>query len=292
MRIRDIYEAPIGDWTIDSDFDANEREMVSKFTGYEREGKHWSDVDKRALRDPSVVQKVRSAFMKTPSTFDLYFWQSTDPKYDRTLEKGTRDHKWIVDKLGPKAGSAIQAKSGVITVVMTNNLSDDRKVSMRSPWMVAHRIAHALIGGGAKTGAGWEANNEFESFAARLCKLAYGVPWPTKYASQFDTIMYGEHIEAYMPVLGHMLGTMKSARSGHLVQASEWEHETFVQYLSAGNLTNLTGGLNLGGYGSAVTQNQNGLQVATTNIGLSNFNANLSAGATAVGNGLTVKTAN
>lgn len=237
MRIRDIFEAPIGDWTIDPDFDANEREMVSKFSGYEREQPHWSDVDKRAIRDPAVVQKVRAAFLKTPHTFDLYFWQSTDPNYDHTLEKGIVEPEWIERVLGSKTAAAVKPKPGVITVVMTNNLSDDRKVSMRSPWMVAHRIAHAVSGTGKKTIAGFEVSNDFSQFARQLCRIAYGVPWPDQNKSEFDRIMHFEYAEAYMTILGHMLGTMKSARSGHLVQSSEWKHETFSQYLLTGKVS-------------------------------------------------------
>lgn len=236
MRSHDIFEAPIENWTIDPEFDANEKEMISKFTGYERDIKHWSDIDKAAIKSPAVVKRIRTAFLKTTHVFDLYFWQSNIPNYDKTLEKGKRSSEWIAKTLGPVAAKSINPRPGVITVVMTNNLSDDHKISMMSPWMVAHRIAHSIIGGGRKEGSGWVALELFDELARRICKVAYGVPWPDQHRSSLDMIMHEEHLDDYLPILGHMLGTMKSARDGHLVRGAEWKYETLVQYMLTGRI--------------------------------------------------------
>ena len=237
MRLQDLFEAPIGNWTVDPDFDANEREMISKFTGYDREQKHWSDADKTAIRDESTITRVRSAFMKTPHVFDIYFWQSTNPDYDPTLEKGQRDIQWIERVLGPKVAQAVQPRPGVITIVMTNNLSDERKISMKSPWMVGHRIAHAIIGDGIKSPAGFETIFAFDKLVENICRIAYEVDWPKRRETNLDSMLHNEYLEVYTPIIGHMLGTMKSARNGHLIRPAEWQHETFTQYLLTGRVT-------------------------------------------------------
>ena len=71
-----LQEAPIGDWDIDSNFDSNEKQMISQFHGYSQEKKHWPDADKIAIKNPEVIKKIKIAFDKTPFHFNLYFYQS------------------------------------------------------------------------------------------------------------------------------------------------------------------------------------------------------------------------
>lgn len=233
-----LSEAPIGDWTIDPSFDDNEREMISKFSGYEQEAKHWSDADKIALRDPAIVKKVQSAFLKTPVQFNLYFWQSTSPDYDLTLEKGLTDPEWVKAKLGQNAYDYVMRSTSTdaITVIMTNNLSDEHKISFASPWMVAHRLAHSLMGAGDKTDEGWRVGRIFEQFVYDVLREGYDLEWPDP-DGRWGDVFYREHMDIYMKMMGHYLGTMRSARKGRLVQPGEWKHETFAQYLIKGKVT-------------------------------------------------------
>ena len=34
MKLIDLFESPVADFSVDPDFDKNEKEMMSKFTGY------------------------------------------------------------------------------------------------------------------------------------------------------------------------------------------------------------------------------------------------------------------
>ena len=238
MDLTALFEAPITNWTIDSDFDQNEAEMISKFTGYEMDGKHFSDVDKRAIRDPGVMQAVNKAFGRTSVKFSLYFWQSTTPNYDPTSFIGHVDDAWIVRKLGEKAATAIKAQqtSDAITIVLTNNLSDEHKITLKSPWAVAHRIAHALMGGKLGSDAGWEVMAMFKRFIRTLVSQAYGTQWPDE-STEYGRIFANDYEEIYGKLIGHQLGTMASARKGALVSQYEWFYETFVQYIITGKVT-------------------------------------------------------
>lgn len=229
-----LTEAPIEDWTIDPDFNSNEKEMISKFHGYEQEQKHWSDIDKFALRDPATIQKIKTAFLRVPVKINLYFWQSTNPNYDITLEKGAVDIEWVRNKLGEHAYEYVNKTSSPdsITIIMTNNLSDEHKINFSSPWLVAHRISHALFGVGNRKD--WKLSRYLEDFVYKILKHGYGVQWPDESFGSWWYTVYEDYREIYTKMMGHYIGTMHSARSGKLVQASEWKHETISQYLMTG----------------------------------------------------------
>ena len=240
-RLSTLTESPIGDWTIDPMFDSNEKEMFSKFHGYAQEKPHWREVDKKAIRDPDAVQKIRNAFTKTGFNFNIYFWQSDDPDYDRTLEKGLVDHQWIQSVMGQHIVdyfNSINYQSG-INVILTNNLSDDYPMSIRSPWMVAHRISHTITMGKEKSGAAWEVENAFALFIKQITTFAYGVRWPNKNDFNYSHYMSIEdsYVSDYGKILAHELGTMRSAKNKMMVNGYEWLNETFAQYLMTGHVT-------------------------------------------------------
>lgn len=233
-----MTETPIDDWSVDPDFDQNEKEMIGKFTGYEQERKHWPDADKAGIRDETVIKRVKDAFSKTPTHFNLYFWQSDNPNYDRTLQKGLRDAAWVQEKLGAKAAEYVAqtASPNNVTIIMTNNLSDESWISIRSPWMMAHRISHVLMDGSKRIDASYAASHEFDQFLYDVLRVGYGLKWPDQ-ETRYGYVMYQEWEEIYMKLMGTHLGTMASARNKKLVQASEWKHETFAQYLLTGKIT-------------------------------------------------------
>lgn len=233
-----ITEAPIGDWNVDPDFDQNEKEMMSKWHGYDREMKHWPDADKAAIRDPAAIQRVKSGFLKTPAIFNLYFYQANDPDYDPFMQKGVVDLDWVQKQFGEKTAQEVakSVRAGQITVIMTNNLSDEGWISVRSPWMMAHRIGHSLILGSNREAASWEAVHIFDQFVKTIASYGYGVSWP-KGDSYFANTIRDEYLDIYRKVLGHALGTMRSARSKKFTQSTEWMVETFAQYLMTGDVT-------------------------------------------------------
>ncbi len=240
MRFREIIsEAPISNWEVDPDLHNNEKEMVSKFHGYEREGKHWSDSDKHAITHEPTIEKIKQRFLKVPYDFNFYFWQSTDPDYDPISNIGVVNDQWVVSHMGEnvlKNLKTVQSPNS-ITIVFTGNMSDEYKINMHSPWIVGHRVAHCFLSANNRNEQIWDALHGFENFIETITKYAYGVSWPSqKDYSQFSHLMRVEITEIYSKILGSYLGTMASARNNKLVTPYEWYHETFTQWLLQGGI--------------------------------------------------------
>jgi hypothetical protein len=239
MRIHEfITEAPIRSWTVDDDLDGNEAEMMSRFHGYNREMRHFSQKEKRIIRDEQYVQHIRNVFVRCPVDLSFYFWQSKNPNYDLTAFHGAVDQQWLVKRLGEKAAAniAAQASSDIVTIVMTNNLSDENKISLGSPWIIAHRMAHGLFGDRPSGEESWRIREAFNHFLKKIIRVAYSIQWPDENTS-FGNIMADDYREIYGKLLGHTLGTMKSAREGKLTSYNEWWFETFSQFIITGRVT-------------------------------------------------------
>ncbi len=226
MRI--VSEAPIMNWEIDPKFSDNEVSMLAKSPDQRL---HWSDPDKRAISDPANVQKISMAFRNVKAPFSIYFWQIPDPDYDPYLQRGEVDQKWLKTRVGKDVAAKVQ-RPDVINILMTNNLSDENPIGMRSPWMVGHRITHAL------TGTTDILSDKFDRFIQRTMQIGYDITWPSvwKDGYNFYTLLHGDYISAFGLGLGHHLGTMKSARTGTLNNNHEWYYETFTQYLMTGKV--------------------------------------------------------
>ena len=217
---------------------------MSQWTGYSQEQKHWSDVDKKAMVSPTVIKRVTNAFSKIPYDINIYFYQSDNPNYDRTATKGRVDMDWMTSTLGATVTERIVKSSSesAINFVITNNLSDEMPISIASPWMVAHRFSHAILGGDDIDSPARWVETQYENFIYELLEIAYNHPRPKPTGNwQLDDSMRHEYRDAYGKLFGEMLGTMKSAREGHVRNFYEWIHESFSQWLMTGKLTmNLT----------------------------------------------------
>ena len=237
MKLLDIMESGIAHWTVDPDLDQNEQEMMSKFMGYDREMRHYTQKEKRTIRDDSFVKKVSNSFSKCPVPFSLYFWHTQEPDYDKTAFKGIVDDQWLAERLGRNAYENIKAQtsSNAITIVLTNNLSDENKVSLTSPWIVAHRIAHAMVGD-SDTNEAYRIRNLMKNFLRQILTVGYGCEWPDE-NSQHGRIFSNDYHEIYGKLMGTMLGTMASARNAKITSVYEWWYETVTQFIVKGKIT-------------------------------------------------------
>lgn len=232
MRWQEISEAPITNWEVDPELDAREKEMTSKFHGYDREQKHWRDKDKKLIRDPEHIKKIKDSFLKVPANFNLFFWQSTEPDYDPYLEKGVVDMNWIKKHMSDNVVKYLEKTNtnNAINIIMTNNLADPNYIPLKSGWMVGHRIAHVLIGGSTAQEASYQIQHLFDNFIRTIVTEYYGHDWHEDYAIEMD------YLDAYGKELAYAIGTMKSARNKNLNTYWEWMYETFVQYLITGDI--------------------------------------------------------
>lgn len=234
MRISEILsESPIGDWQVDPDFDANRSSMLGKRPEVRQDLEHWQDSDINAIRSHANVSRVKNVFSKCPFTFNLYFVHSEQVDYDSFMQAGHVDLPWVAKIFGPQIAGRIEAWSSptAINVIMTNNMSDEDKLSLRSPWMVAHRMAHAIMGG-----HNTEPVQKFEGFIQDITRIGYSIEWPNE-DSHHGRSFAEEYKSTYGKILGYSLGTMNSARRGRLVTVHEWYYETFAQYLITGKVT-------------------------------------------------------
>lgn len=214
---------PITSWTIDPDFDKHEVDMKNKFHGYQNEKLHFDKADKKAIRNNQTIEKIKTVFSTVPYNFNIYFWQSTNPNYDLTLNKGQVDLNWIKEYMSDNVIRYIEEtkSNNAITIIMTNNLSDEGKITLKSPWMIAHRIAHTVT-----RFSGFK--QRFEVFVFDFVKL-YG-----RRISDIE-INCGD-LHYYSKEIGEFLGTMQSARNKKLVNGYEFYYETFTQYIINGRI--------------------------------------------------------
>lgn len=224
-------------WLIDPSFHENEAIMTSRLTSYVNDTPHWTSLDKTAIFDPASPVGAAHAFRHCPVPLNLYFYHSPKPNYDPFMQYGLCDRKNLARLLGKSSAHNVIDTAyhpDALTVVMTNNLSDERYISIRSNWIIAHRMAHAILGG-KRTNAGSNASNAFHDILRRLLFHGYGIKWPNE-LERLGRMIANDYRDIYGRIMGNHLGTMNSARSGNLVQGSEWMFETFAQWLITGKV--------------------------------------------------------
>lgn len=223
-------------WQIDPNLEDNAEEMRKRFTGYSSERDHYPHNEMRLFRDPAYMETTSRVFSRIGIPINLYVWQSRDPDYDKTSFHQRVNTKWLHDRMGDAADKIIQMTTpDAITVILTNNMSDDNWMSIRSPWMLAHRISHAIFDNHRverKTDdVTYRLGYVVRDFVYRIMTLAYGVSWHSDYR------IGKEYTEAYGKILGHAISTMRSARKGNINNVYEWVHELFSQKVITGKIT-------------------------------------------------------
>lgn len=244
MLLRHIFETPISNWEVSSQFDDREKAMQASYSKEfpNRTGKfqHYTKADKSAIRSSATISKIRLAFSKMPVKINLFFYHHDKPDYDPFLQKGQVDIAWVTRKMGSATAAEIQKwmEPDAINVIMTNNLSDNHPVSLKSPWMVAHRIVHAVAQGEnpSLSKGGAKLNSIVEKFIHDLLATAYGYKFDFSYFGRDAMLIYKDQIDILGTELGKVLGTFRSAREGSLVQVTDWTAEMFTQWMLTGKV--------------------------------------------------------
>ena len=236
-KLNIITEMPISNWTVDKDFDSNRETMLANRSEWRDELEHYEDSDIQGIKNPHNVERVINYFKKCPYNFNIYFVHSTQPDYDDFLQIGLVDERWLLKHFGQDIAKRVLStvSPDSITILITNNMSDENKINLNSPWAIGHRIGHAIIGG--RNSKAHDIFESVEKFIKNIVKFAYSVKWPKNDESSFYHMQNDEYLMIYGLLLGHSLGTMNSARKKKLVQYPEWIYETFVQYLIFGKIT-------------------------------------------------------
>lgn len=212
MRYVELCEAPIGDLEVH---------------GMDAPGT-FPDADRRLLRNPDHLQKIRRRFANTDVDFNLYFVNQPDKTYVVGNDPArSRDFSatWFKDRAaysGYTDTTTIKTVTGLtvlpdparITMVLLSNANTENTISM-TPWIIAHRFGHVLTD---------FPKNLPNGLGAALARL------PTRDTS----IVEFEYRTGTLETLrvGQVL-TMRSARTGLLTAGDEVE-ELIAQYLMQG----------------------------------------------------------
>ena len=212
----ELDEAPLKDYVPMGDFN-----KPGPFRG----------VDKKLVPHPVNQLKTAKFFEQTPYDFRLFF--SNIPGTGKYSETGPMSPEDIQRIFGDYAPQIIQGSEEAITVVFVGN-KGDAKV-MLTPWMMAHRIGHAVQSGtraAGNRGVWREAENHFFHGINTILSDYYGI----NKVNQFDTKVNWKLDKEYN-ALFNAIGTQRSSREGQITRPYEFFYELFAQYLGTGKIT-------------------------------------------------------
>jgi len=232
MRVSDLFEAPIedfthvGDWTKSSSF------------------RH--EQDRKLLTNPKAIRKITAQWEKTPVNFNMYFVNNSDGTKSGNSEIGMVDSSWIAKNL-PKTAPFIDIKPDAINVLFMNNSGSER-VPMTG-WIIAHRFGHVVsrYGYGGRGGRMerqvydfTEARNEIFRVMAYILNDGYGygsrVPDSESRHTYSNNYEIRNANDKLLVAFYEQIGTMRSARTGAIRNEFEFTLELLAQYLLTGRI--------------------------------------------------------
>jgi len=230
MRVVDLFEAPIEDFTHVGDW--------SKNSSYREQ-------DRKLLTNPKAVAKITAQWEKTPVNFNMYFVNS--PEARKHTEVGMVTQEWLQKEM-PNTFPLLDIKSDAVNILFTNNSGAER-VPMTG-WIIAHRFGHAVSryaygqGGypSSQFGRGGsqrqiydftQAREEILRTTAMFFKDAYGMRNAAERESDYETLRSQDRM---MVAFYHSIGTMRSARNGQIRNEFEFTLELLAQYMLTGRI--------------------------------------------------------
>lgn len=188
--------------------------------------------DKRLIPHPKNQLKTQKFFEKTPYDFRLFF--SNVPGFGKYSEHGAMHPGEIRNTFNKEqADQIINGHENSITVVYVGN-KGDAKV-MLTPWMMAHRLGHAIQQATYRGGGGgeWkEAEKHFFGTVNNLLDEYY-----SKIGKPYNMPAMKWTLNPEYNALFNAIGTQRSSRSGQIRRPYEFFYELFAQYLGTGKIT-------------------------------------------------------
>lgn len=206
-----IDEAPLADYQPMGDFD-----KPGPFRG----------VDKKLVPHPTNQLKTARFFEQTPYDFRLFF--SNIPGTGKYSEYGPMRAEVIQQVFGANAQQILAGSEDAITVVFVGNKGDSKV--MLTPWMMAHRIGHAVQAGERNTAGTWRAAEEhFFRAVNGMLQDFYGKRGQRQFSMSND-------LSKEYAALFNAIGTQRSSRTGQITRPYEFLYELFAQYLGTGKI--------------------------------------------------------
>lgn len=220
-----LMEAPIGDYKTIGNFD--------KGSSY----RHLRD--RKMITSPRAIDIVKKKFNNNENTFNLYFVNSAAA--DKWTEVGVVDLDWVKKNLGEEVAKEVSPHYGGddINVIFTNNKGAENMPM--TPWMMAHRIAHALGRRGGypsrnQVSSYKEANDVIINCMKRIFEF-YNISWDVR-PDQYTGGEYRKTRKSQL-MMKHFFTSVCTFRSARKNQIREWFevlHELFAQYITTGKI--------------------------------------------------------
>jgi hypothetical protein len=245
MRWKDIMEAPIAD--------------LGTFGDLDTEGSFRTS-DLNALRNPKWAKKVRSMFERVPFDINVYFYNVPKgkmaplrPLFSPRLGAPSVEIEQIdvrdVEAFSAQAGSVDPQKikpiigelpkdyRSAINCVLMNNEGGGR-IAL-TPWMVGHRIIHALLFDTQRNGSQSKEHNQLFSTYSRLIKDAESWFKITQgmhqdFWGEYEKPRYFQRDNDRVTAVAKVLGTTRAAREGIHINEGEWLVDIMTQWLVRG----------------------------------------------------------
>lgn len=209
MKIRDlISEAPLQDYVPLGKFD-----KPGPFRG----------VDKRLVPHEQNRVKAVKFFDGTSYDFRLFFSNISGTQVGNQ-EQGSVDHSRVVRTFGPEIANQIIANSETaITVVFLGNYGDQKV--MMTPWIMAHRLGHAIQASGRRDQGPFRAWTEVDRhFHKNINDML---------VEYYRTNSNDAKTHA---ALFNAIGTQRSSRDRQITRPYEFMYEMFAQYIKTGDV--------------------------------------------------------
>lgn len=216
-----LQEAPIG-----------EIGLIGDWEGEKKRG--YDSPSKKLLTNPNYIEKIKTAWNKTPYDFDLYFVNSKEA--NKYTELGKVNLEFVRNELNIKD---LNINPDSITCFFTNNRGV-QKVPL-TPWIIAHRLAHAM----ARTYKGERpylyhsgVSKDLDNFLEEISRDVYGTSLE-KNAYTYSGYDYkaNNKKELLKKKICEALGTFRSAREGKLRAPFEMVNELISQFIITNKIT-------------------------------------------------------
>jgi len=198
----------------------------------------FTGADKKLVPHAKNIEKATKFFEQTPYDFRLFF--SNIPGTGKYGEYGPMTPDQIRKIFGADAEEIIQGSEDAITVVYVGNRGEAKV--MLTPWVMAHRLGHAIQAGarGTRTGHVWTAAEKHffttvnSTLAEHYGKVDRG---SSSYLGRPKAEQANINLTPEYNALFNAIGTQRSSRSGQILRPYEFLYEIFAQYLGTGRIT-------------------------------------------------------
>jgi len=229
MRLTDLLkhirvdEAPLGDY-----------QLIGNWGDKEKSHGFRHAADRKMLQNPTAVRLTQQKFGRTEHTLNFYF--VNHPSATKHSEAGMMEPDAIA-KAMPKVWPEVAARAqeadhaNAINVLFVGNTGFQR-MNM-TPWIMAHRIGHAIQATGRMARhSNWKDYEEDSAqFFSEILNNVYDMP------IRPQAIFMGRENDKIMAKFFEGIGGMRSARKGKLGgRPYEFLYEMFAQYVTQGQL--------------------------------------------------------